>query len=35
MAEELDEDVLDWEEWRPDKGSFISHMVLVIDKQIY
>lgn len=24
---ELDDDFLDWEEWRPDQGSFGAHMV--------
>jgi len=24
---EIDEDVLEWEEWHPDQGSFLSHMV--------
>lgn len=23
---EIDEEALDWEEWRPDHGSFVAHM---------
>ena len=27
MSQEIDEDVLEWEDWRPEEESFLSHMV--------
>jgi hypothetical protein len=27
MSQEIDEDVLEWEDWKPEEESFLSHMV--------